>query len=596
MAKMIPEHYESDISNAEKKVFNRLKTDDGTKGWTVLHSMELARRGKKPYGEIDFVIIIPEEGVICLEVKGGGVSCKDGQWETVNRYGEVSTLKQSPFKQARESMFALQNSIIEKFGKNSREAQCPFRYAVAFPDVSQLPKTPEFEQWEIINSNDLKNISSAVMKIAREGLRQFQQSKVSPVPDKNEAAKIRDFLRPNFDLIIAKGAQIKDSEDSIIRLTEEQYERLDQLRDNPRCLFEGPAGTGKTMLALENSRRADKDGAKVLFVCFNRLLGKWIHEQTEGTNIEANTLHSIVRDRFIMNSSYADEFEKEESEAEERKTWENFFRLTYPYYGELALVEMGPQFDMLVMDEAQDLCDNQKLNLINLAIKGRLSGGNWAIFGDFSRQAIYSSDCENDDPIAKLKSVCDERLVHDKLTHNCRNTQRIAEATMLFSGFEKPPGLKLKVEQGCPVDCIYWKNQDEMFSLLEEKIKLMVKKEEPPVPVEDIMILSPNRLEKSALADKESVCGFPLEDVSSRDAKPKEKTVKFSTIHSFKGLESPVVIIVDVDEEIEGQDNRHQSLLYVGMSRAKSMLVLMVNEDRKSSTERKRKLVNHPGD
>ena len=45
----------------------------------------------------------------------------------------------------------------------------------------------------------------------------------------------------------------------------------------------------------------------------------------------------------------------------------------------------------------------------------------------------------------------------------------------------------------------------------------------------------------------------------------KEKIVKFSTIHSFKGLESPVIIVVDI-EEVSG--TRPQSLLYVSMSQS----------------------------
>jgi len=46
--------------------------------WTVLHTLGIARRATGPYGEIDFVVIIPGEGVICLEVKGGRLSCEAG--------------------------------------------------------------------------------------------------------------------------------------------------------------------------------------------------------------------------------------------------------------------------------------------------------------------------------------------------------------------------------------------------------------------------------------------------------------------------------------------------------------------------------------
>ena len=51
-----------------------------------------------------------------------------------------------------------------------------------------------------------------------------------------------------------------------------------------------------------------------------------------------------------------------------------------------------------------------------------------------------------------------------------------------------------------------------------------------------------------------------------------DKSIHFSTIHAFKGLESPYVILVDI-EDIESNEPR--SLLYIGMSRARSLLILL---------------------
>ena len=98
---------ESTLSSAERLVFGLLQADPGTSDWTVLHSLGLARRENAPYGEIDFVVIIPGEGIVCLEVKGGGVSCENGVWLTRNRRGIVSKLGKSPFLQARDSMYVL---------------------------------------------------------------------------------------------------------------------------------------------------------------------------------------------------------------------------------------------------------------------------------------------------------------------------------------------------------------------------------------------------------------------------------------------------------------------------------------------------------
>ena len=89
MAKMIPPYCDDAAPGSEKDVFRHLKEDPDTTEWTVLHSLGLARRRSGPYGEIDFVAIIPREGIVCLEVKGGGVSCRNGVWRTVDGRGHV---------------------------------------------------------------------------------------------------------------------------------------------------------------------------------------------------------------------------------------------------------------------------------------------------------------------------------------------------------------------------------------------------------------------------------------------------------------------------------------------------------------------------
>ena len=117
MAKMIPARLECDDASAgERRVFALLERDPATTNWIVLHSLGLARRATGPYGEIDFAVIIPGEGLICLEVKGGRVSSEGGIWQTMDRRGHVAVLKKSPFMQARDSMFALRRAIVRHFG------------------------------------------------------------------------------------------------------------------------------------------------------------------------------------------------------------------------------------------------------------------------------------------------------------------------------------------------------------------------------------------------------------------------------------------------------------------------------------------------
>ena len=576
MAKMIPARIDDDsVSSGERRVFGLLENDPATTDWTVLHSLGIARRTTGPYGEIDFVVVIPGEGIICLEVKGGRLSCEAGVWRTMDRRGNVASLKKSPFMQARESMFALRDAIILHFGATAPEGRCPIGCAVVFPDVPCPPATPEFERSDAIDCDDLRGpISKSIMRVARQRLREFQPRHGERKPTGPETRAIRNFLRPDFERILARGLSVGRIEEKLLRLTEEQYARLDELEANPRCLFEGAAGTGKTLLALEYARRASGNGSKVALVCFNRLLGGWLRKQAEGSGVATGTWHGIVR-RLILESSIADDFREEERTAHRHRDTRGLFTETYPLYGQLALEELGTPFDVVVMDEAQDLCGEDVLDVLNLAVAGGLAGGSWAIFGDFTRQALYGG---TNDPVAALSRYCDH-YVRARLTLNCRNTRRIAEETTLVAGFDEAP-FRLGDEKGLPVEHRYLKKPADLAKSLTSVVERLARE---AIPIEDVMVLSSRRLENSGLAGVQSISGFPLIDIS-RGMTAVRQSLKFSTIHSFKGLESPVVIIVDIGQV---DSDEHQSLLYVAMSRARSLLILIVSKSARTALERR---------
>ena len=576
MARMIPARIDDSVeSSAERRVFELLAADPDADGWSVLHSVGLARRPSGPYGEIDFVVLIPNEGILCLEVKGGRLSCEGGIWRTMDRYGRVAELKKSPFAQAKDSMFALRNLIIGHFGRVAPESDCPIGFAVVFPDVACPPASPEFERSDVIDAEDLRGpISASISRVALNRLREFQPRGGERLPTPSQLKAVVSYLRPNFDLVIAKSASLSRTEDRLMSLTGEQYDRLDELAANPRCRFTGGAGTGKTLLALEYARRADSTGAKVLFVCFNRLLGDWLQRQTEGTGIAAGSWHRILRE-IIVSSSVGEEFIEHEREALEGQEFPRLFEELYPFYGEIALEEMERPFDVLVMDEAQDLSRRGNLDLLNRAVRGGLAGGTWGIFGDFTGQALYGSDSES---AVDLSEYC-EHFVRTTLTLNCRNTRNIAECAAALGGFDEPP-FRLGPDEGIPVERRYWRTGSGLTRALGETVERLRK---DGISIDDVVILSPRRLENSVLAGTERVGEFPLVD-SSRTLQVAGECIRYSTIHSFKGLESRVVIIVDIDDV---DDPRSQSLLYVGMSRARALLILMANERARRPIDRR---------
>ena len=564
---MIPAQVDdASVSAAERRVFGMIENDPSTKDWTVLHSLGLARRPDGPYGEIDFVVVVPGVGVVCLEVKGGRLSCNDGVWRTKDRYGNTTRLKRSPFAQARSGMFALRDAIKTRFGDGSLESQCPVGCAVVFPDIACPSLGPEIERSDVIDIDDLRNpISKSILRLGRGRLREFRHERDEPLPTPPVARSIRQFLRPDFEVVVAKSVSIARTESKLLRLTEEQYSRLDELEANARCLFEGAAGTGKTLLAVEHGRRAGRVGLKVLLVCFNRLLGEWLRRETTDTSVTAGTWHAVAR-RFIVNSSAGPEFTELEREALDCGSEQALYEELYSLYGQAAMEEIGAPFDLLVVDEAQDLIDGNTLGFLDSTLRGGLATGRWAFFGDFTRQALYGRPVEP----SHLLGRYGDQFVRARLTMNCRNTRRIAEETTLLAGFGSPP-YRLPREAGLPVEHRYWKTRSDLVEGLGHLVAGLI---EEGVQVESMVVLSPRRLENSSLAGVRRVADFALRDGSRGLAGLERNVLWFVTIHSFKGLESQVVILVDVDA-VEGPMS--QSLLYVAMSRARSLLVLMID-------------------
>ena len=74
--------------------------------------------GVREDSECDFLIVHPNYGFLCVEVKGGtGMRVEDGAWYLTDRYGE-RRLHRSPYAQAEASMRFFR-SIMKMRSKNS---------------------------------------------------------------------------------------------------------------------------------------------------------------------------------------------------------------------------------------------------------------------------------------------------------------------------------------------------------------------------------------------------------------------------------------------------------------------------------------------
>lgn len=149
-----------------------------------------------------------------------------------------------------------------------------------FPDIEYEAAGIDEDQWQIFDSRDGSHVKGFIERLA-DGARRKWKSVYgnfdeSRLPTAEDVRYLASLLRRDFDYAISMIAQLRNADEALVSLTKEQYRCLDQLDDNPRCLIQGPAGTGKTLLAVEEVKKSVARGERTALFCFNSNLAEWL--------------------------------------------------------------------------------------------------------------------------------------------------------------------------------------------------------------------------------------------------------------------------------------------------------------------------------
>lgn len=560
MSIMIPSVISPEVkSSAERKIFEWFKNAPGTDKWIVLHSLGIATHNKVIYGETDFLVLAPKLGIFALEVKGGRVWRENGIWYFTNRYGKTNSKSRGPFDQARDGIFSIVDAIKKRIDVEHRHiGNVLFSYGVMFPDIEFISTGIEEEQWQVFDSRDGDNVNQFVKRLS-DGAKSKWETHYGPVgdsklPDFADVKYMASLLRGDFDCTLSMKVQLRNASDALIALTKEQYRCLDQLDDNPRCLIQGPAGTGKTLLAIEEVKKSVVRGEKVALFCFNTNLADWLSSYFE------NMPESVRPDYIGTFHKYMTQIAKGAcilpTYPQSPDKVQQYYHNDLPEAAAVALLDSIDLYDKIVVDEAQDLMRDSYLEVMNSCLKKGLSRGRWTMFGDFSMQAIYTDGLSGPEMIEKLEEQTS--FIRFKLTINCRNTKPICREIETVTGFKAPNNLWSKVD-GPPVQYITWSTMENQCKKLRELLKQLA---DAHISPEQITILSPKRRSDSVVS--------MIDDYSIKDFKiPAGFYTTFCTIQSYKGLENTIIILTDI--EAFSLDK----LMYVGLSRARSGLFIL---------------------
>jgi hypothetical protein len=566
---MIPPIFDPETaSDGEKYVYERLAADEAHPDWVVLHSQDIPLHQRQMEGEADFIVVAPGLGVLVLEVKGcHELDIRDGLWF----YGSDTQGKpRSPFRQASEAMHSVRDAV---WRQRTPLKNVLFWSAVCFPYISFDRQPDGWAPWQIIDQSHLGGATlgeciEAVLEQARGraaelGKPWFFEAEAAGEPTLEQRDEIVRILRPDREVCGSPQARARCIDADIRQFTEQQFGALEKMQSNRRVVFDGPAGTGKTVLAIEAARRGHAAGRRVLLMCFNRPLAEWLREQAAGVAETTTISDYMVRvARIPSGSPLFDE--------------DDFWEVTLPQRACDALLDVPGEYDELVIDEAQDVLRDQFFDVLDLSLKGGMRKGRWRLFGDFAHQAIYDDSVD-------LDAFCereDEACTVYPLDENCRNSPAIAALACAGGGIASAYAKVLRTDDddGSDPQVRYYATAQEQSALLRDSLEELA---EAGFRGPSVAILSPRgdaHCIASTLSDQpwcDRVVPLVHEGPNGPVPDLRSNKTRYASIHRFKGLEARAVVLTDFEKLEKARD---RDLFYIGATRATQRLVVLANE------------------
>lgn len=551
MAKLIPNEIDLEDTrrDGERLVFEWL-SDPSIPG-IAFYSLLQKNHKHKLIGEIDFLYVC-ERGLLCIEVKGGQeIFREDGKWFSRNKADQINKIS-NPFVQAKDCSYALKSYIADTYGFHSPQSHYLIGYAVVFPECRFTGSGNDLVTEVMFDArHSIDNFGHYLDSVFDywENL-EFERHGYSP--ERLTALQIQqiiNLLRGDFSVVPSMSLELQQIERKMLLLTEEQFDLLDITENNPRVIVQGCAGTGKSLLALEKVRECAAKEQNTLYLCFNKNMATYAKHSLNDSDhhyVTVSTFHSL-----LIGILGRPEFYKKSVK-----------ELCQEY---LQLKPSSVVYDYIVIDEGQDLLTTDVLEVIDFLLANGLSKGKWVMFVD-PNQNIFNQSDEYDFAMGFLRESCSPVVY--TLNYNCRNTEQIALRTAALTLV--PPAKKLKIT-GPKVVTRTFETPRDFVSKFKKEISSVIA---GGLSAKDIVILSKKKLSNSLLSELSCVCNLNIIERESISDFSKT-SLNFYTIQSFKGLESNIVFLVDIDGF---SDQYNRSLNYVAMSRAKLLLYVFYPE------------------
>ncbi|MGC5629857.1 NERD domain-containing protein [Georgenia sp. Z1344] len=533
MATMIPDDVRFTAGlHGEATVWSALR-EQLPENAVVLHSTAVRQQGTER--EVDLLVLWPGVGVIVVEVKGGWVEYRAGVWRNGRGRSEAQPIE-DPADQVNDARHRLVEWLRDRGTAARRATQARWVSVVVLPavDVPADWHRPGLPRECLVGRQDLDRLAERLAVAAN-----LHGQGVRPLDDDDTHALVGAIVP---ELVPDEVQfQVADQAEEVRRLTAEQEDVLDAIREFPRARVIGGAGTGKTVLALRKARQLAHDGERVALMCYTVGLAK---------SFEREVATWPRKDRPAYVGTFHDLAHRwggAEGDSKDQSYWEE--ALPESLRANAATLPREERFDVAVIDEAQDFGDSW-WDAVTACLRDGDEGGLFVFLDD--GQKLFTR--HGRDPI-DLPPV--------SLVRNLRSSKQIAQLAGAFATTPTSPKARARrpvLHLDVPAEAAVDAADDVVDALIADdgadgftagQIALLTTGSRHPM--------------QPSIYEEEAREAYWEEFFDGQE-------VFYGTVQGFKGLERPAIVLClnGVHEAAPARDR-----IYTGISRATTLLVVV---------------------
>lgn len=485
-------------------------------------------KGYSVYGEIDFILVAPNGRVLLIEQKSGFLS------ETPD--GLVRNYEGKPRKVANHILRSIKG-LTERFG-----SELSIDYLLYCPDYTvRNPNLAGIDPRHIIDASNKGRLAQVI----RETL------PIDGAQPGDKFDKVTRFLSNMLSLRPDPSAMIGNAAGLVARLSGGLSTWARRLDFSPfRLHVMGTAGSGKTQLALAEYSDAIEAGLTPLYVCYNRPLSDHIDKLVPAGG-RVTSFH-MLSDAFARAQGVTPNYAAPD-------VWENI-------EAQMTASELPAdwRYDVVIVDEGQDFSPAWRdIVLRMLKPEGR------AIWLEDPNQNLYGRE-----PVPLPGWV----TLHSDT--NYRSPRQIVDMLSSIGAMRTP------VEAGSPfrgadIEELTYPDGDT-DAMLAQTRRAVTSCLAAGFARQDIAIASFRGRDKSVilhmdqLSDAHTLKSFTGAYDLFGTPEYRPGGLLAETVYRFKGQSAPAIIFTEID--FERIDERVLRKLFVGMTRARLKLILVLSE------------------